>query len=80
MDSSDMKVISEIYNKILKTCRYDYNMGSDDIKSACLLETDHMHLNEINDQISSILKVSKDFANECLSRATEIRESVILLD
>ena len=80
MDSSDMKVISEIYNKILKRCRYDYNMGSDDIESACLLETDHMHLNEINDQISSILKVSKDFANECLARATEIRESVMLLD
>lgn len=76
MDANDMKVINDIYIKILKKGRSNYNNASMNISSAQNLESYATYLGQMNGKLEELLDLTDKFAHECLTKATEIRTNV----
>ncbi len=76
--SHDMKLINDVYVRILKMGKKLY-LGSDadpTIKMAQNLESYVGYLNGLNEKITKILDLTTQFADQCLEKATDIREQV----
>lgn len=75
MDINDLKVINEIYIKLLKK---GLNMSdlTNTIKNAEKLEEYSIFLSDVCDKINSLMDLSEKYAKRCLDKATEIREIV----
>jgi hypothetical protein len=86
MDPTDVKTINDIYVKILKTGRRLYDSENspecegNTVCHAQKLESYSTYLGQMNDKLEHILKISDKYANECFTKATEIREFVNLHD
>lgn len=83
MNPDDIKKINNIYVKILKDGLKIYDIIDNDnntIQNAKKLESYSTYLSEMNEKLEHILNISNKYVNECLDKATEIREYVDLND
>lgn len=82
MNADDMKLINDIYVRLLKKGRDIYTESNDTatIVSAQKLESYSTYLGEMNDKLESILDLTDKYARECIDKATEIREYIDLND
>lgn len=74
----DMKLINDVYNRVLKMGKKLY-LGADNdqtVKTAQILESYVGYLNNINEKITNILNLTTQFADQCLEKSNEIREQV----
>lgn len=78
MDSDDMVTLNNMYMKILKTGKnlYTKSDANQTIKAAQQLESYTSYLENMNNILENILKLTDQYAQQCLDKATEIRESV----
>jgi uncharacterized protein with HEPN domain len=79
MDEKDMRVINDIYLKILRNGRHMYG-AENTIDTAHQLENYSTYLSEMNGRLESMVDLTQKFSVECLSKATEIREAIYLDD
>jgi hypothetical protein len=75
MDENDMRVINDIYVKILRNGRRTYD-SEHTITTALQLESYSTYLSEMNEKLESMVELTQKFSVECLIKATEIRETV----
>lgn len=77
-----MKILNQIYTKILKKGRDLYKEADceKNINTAQRLESYSMYLNEMNDKLEIILDLTDKYSNECIDKATEIRNFVDIND
>ena len=82
MDSHDMKLLNDLYVKILKKGRCIYNEAESEnnIHHAQKLESYSTYLGQMNDKLENILDLTDKYARECINKATEIRTFVDIND
>lgn len=73
MDSNDIEILNDIYNKILRKGKSLHDKFSN-IKQAQDLESYATYLRQMNIKLEKILQVSDNFVHECIDKATEVRE------
>jgi hypothetical protein len=74
MDPDDIKLINDIYIKVLKKGKQLYNNDDNSTSNAKYLESYAMNLGEMNEKLESIVLLTDKYATECLNKAIEIRE------
>lgn len=71
----DIAAIDDIYKKVLKKCsRVCQSAADGDLERARELEAYSTYLNEINDKVNDILKLTDKYAVQCLNKANQIRK------
>lgn len=80
MNANIMNELNNIYIKILKEGRNQYESSSQhiSIKNAQKLESYSTYLGEMNEKLETLLDLTDKYANECLDKATEIRQTIDL--
>lgn len=78
MDANDMKLLNDIYIRMLKKGRSIYKIAEKEnsLKNVQELESYSAYLGQMNDKIESILDITDKYANECLDKANEIRNYI----
>jgi hypothetical protein len=78
MQSEDLKLLNDIYIRMLKNGIHMYGKTENNmsIKSAQRLESYSTYLIEMNEKLKNILELTNKYANECLTKATEIRKII----
>ena len=82
LDSDDMKVLTDMYKKILKGGVKLHDLANDNmnIEYAQKLESYSTYLYEMNEKLEYITTLAHKYASECLNKADEIRKYVEITD